>query len=117
MQSPATGSGRHCLCHLSGRATRLRPRLLASPPRLRMSPEEAFSILRRFLADPRHHFLPDELSCEDRVVRTDLMAGSNQITDHYLVALVRQHGVSLATHDEALARAFANEVGLVQLVR
>lgn len=54
-----------------------------------MSPEQAFGVLRRLLADPRHRFVPDDLSCEDRVVRTDLMGGANQITDHYLVALAR----------------------------
>jgi toxin-antitoxin system PIN domain toxin len=52
-----------------------------------MSPDQAFSILRSFLADARHHFVSDDLSCEDRGVRTDLMAGANQITDHYLVAI------------------------------
>ena len=82
-----------------------------------MSPEQAFTVLRGFLADPRHQFIPDDLSCEDRVVRTDLMGGANRITDYYLVALARQHRLSLATLDEPLARAFAGESGLVQLVR
>ena len=45
------------------------------------------------------------------------MGGPNQITDHYLVALARQHQVSLATLDEPLARSFAGEPGLVTLVR
>jgi predicted nucleic acid-binding protein len=40
-----------------------------------LTPEQAFSVLRRFLTDPRHRFVPDDLSCEDRVVRTDLMGG------------------------------------------
>jgi toxin-antitoxin system PIN domain toxin len=35
-----------------------------------MSPDQAFGVLRRFLSDSRHHFVPDDLSCEDRVVRT-----------------------------------------------
>ena len=74
-------------------------------------------MLRRLLADPRHRFVPDDWGCEDRVVRTDLMGGPNQITDHYLVALARQHQVSLATLDEPLARSFAGEPGLVTLVR
>jgi predicted nucleic acid-binding protein len=73
--------------------------------------------LRRFLADPRHRFVPDDLSCADRVVRTDLMAGTNQVTDHYLVALARQHRLSLATFDEPLVKAFASESDLVTLVR
>src|SRR5437870_6105496 len=41
-----------------------------------MAPDEAFSVLRRFLADPRHGFIADDLSCEDRIVRTELMAGA-----------------------------------------
>ena len=82
-----------------------------------MSPDQTFSVLRRFLSDPRHRFVPDDLSCEDRVVRTDLMGGANQVTDHYLVALARQHGLSVATFDEPLAKTFAGESGLVVLVR
>jgi uncharacterized protein len=82
-----------------------------------MSPEQAFSVLRRFVADARHRFIPDDLSCEDRVVRTDLMGGPNQITDRYLVALARQHQLGLATLDEPLVKAFASEPGLVILAR
>jgi uncharacterized protein len=81
-----------------------------------MTPEAAFGVLRQLLADPRHRFTPDDLSCADRVVRTDLMAGANQITDRYLVALARQHGLNLATLDEPLAKTFAGESGLVELV-
>jgi hypothetical protein len=44
------------------------------------------------------------------------MAGANQITERYLVALARQHGFSLATLDQPLAKGFANETGLVELV-
>jgi toxin-antitoxin system PIN domain toxin len=82
-----------------------------------MSPDQAFGVLRRLLADPRHRFVPDDLSCEDRVVRTDWMNGTNQVTDHYLVALARQHRLTLATFDQPLARAFADEPGLVELVQ
>src|SRR6266699_1677339 len=82
-----------------------------------MSPDQAFGVLRRFLSDSRHRFVPDDLSCEDRVVRTELMGGANQVTDHYLVALARQHGLTLATFDEPLAQAFTAETGLVALVR
>ena len=81
-----------------------------------LMPEAAFGVLRQLLADPRHQFVPDDLSCADRVVRTDLMAGANQITDRYLVALARHHGTSLATLDEPLARSFAGEPDLVELV-
>ena len=82
-----------------------------------MSPDEAFGVLRRLLADSRHRFVPDDLSCEDRAVRTDLMGGANEITDHYLVALARQHRLSLATLDEPLARAFGGDAQLVRLIR
>ena len=81
-----------------------------------LTPEQAFGILRRFIADPRHEFISDNLSCTDRVVRTELMAGANQITDRYLVALARQHGFSLATLDQPLAKSFADETGLVELL-
>jgi len=81
-----------------------------------MSPDEVFGVLRRFLADSRHRFVPDDLSCTDRVLRTDLMGGPNQITDHYLVALARQHHLTLATFDEPLVKAFAGESSLVALV-
>jgi toxin-antitoxin system PIN domain toxin len=82
-----------------------------------MSPDQAFSILRSFLADARHRFVSDDLSCEDRGVRTDFMAGANQITDHYLVAIARHHHLTLATFDERLANAFSKESGVVQLIR
>jgi hypothetical protein len=81
-----------------------------------LTPELAFGVLRQFIADPRHEFIPDDLSCNDRVVRTELMTGANQITDRYLVALARQHGFSLATLDQPLAKSFADETGLVELL-
>ena len=81
-----------------------------------MTPEAAFGVLRQLLADPRHEFIPDDVSCADRVVRTELMTGANQITDRYLVALARQHKCSLATLDQPLAKSFAGELGLVEWV-
>jgi predicted nucleic acid-binding protein len=44
------------------------------------------------------------------------MTSANQITDRYLVALARQHGLNLATLDEPLAKSFASESGLVEWV-
>jgi predicted nucleic acid-binding protein len=73
--------------------------------------------LRKLFADPRHQLIPDDLSSADRMVRTDLMTGPNQVTDRYLVALARQHGCNLATLDEPLVISFATEPNLVQLVR
>ncbi len=82
-----------------------------------LSPEDAFGVLRRLLADPRHRFVADILSCQDRVVRTDLMRGPNQVTDRYLVALARHHRLKLATLDGPLAKDFADETDLVLLVK
>jgi uncharacterized protein len=82
-----------------------------------LKPELAFGVLRQFIADSRHEFIPDDLSCADREVRTELMAGANQITDRYLVALARQHGFSLATLDQPLAKSFADETSLLELVK
>lgn len=79
-------------------------------------PDQAFGVLRRFLADARHHFVPDNLSCEDRVLHTERILGTNSVTDHYLAALARQHGLTLATFDVALSRAFPEEAGLIELV-
>lgn len=80
-------------------------------------PEDAFRILRRFLGDDRHRFYPDALSCVDRALLSENIPGSNHMTDHYLAASARQHGLVLATFDVALSRAFPTEPGLVELVR
>ena len=81
-----------------------------------MSPEQAFAVLRRLLSDGRHRFVPDDLSCDDRVLLTERIPGCNHVTDYYLAALARQHGLALATFDDALSRAFPDEQGLVELV-
>ena len=81
-----------------------------------MSPEQAFGVLRRLLSDPRHRFVPDDLSCTDRVFLTERIAGASHVTDHYLAALAMQHGLALATLDEPLSRAFPEEPGRVELV-
>jgi toxin-antitoxin system PIN domain toxin len=82
-----------------------------------MTPNDAFGVLRKLLTDSRHRFIPDDLSCTDRALRTELMAGPNQITDRYLIALARQHQCTLATLDEPLAKAFPGETNLVLLVK
>ncbi len=79
-------------------------------------PEQAFSNLRQWLADPRHRFIPDDLSCDERALLTERISGANQVTDHYLVALARRHGMILSTFDAALSRAFSNGKNLVELV-
>lgn len=82
-----------------------------------LTPEQAFAVLRRLLADARHRFVPDNVSCDDRVLLTERITGPNQVTDHYLAALARRHGMTVATFDEPLSRAFPGEPGLITLVR
>ena len=79
-------------------------------------PEQAFSLLRKFLGDERHCFIPDDLGCDERALFTERIIGPNQITDQYLVALAHRHGMVLSTFDAALSRAFANGTDLVELV-
>lgn len=81
-----------------------------------MSPDQAFRVLRGFLSDGRHRFVPDDLSCVDRVLMTERIPGANHVTDHYLSALARQHRLALATFDEPLSLAFPDEPRLVELV-
>lgn len=80
------------------------------------SPGEAFGILRSLLADPRHRFVPDDLSCDARALFVEDMRSTKAVTDHYLVALARQHQLALATFDIPLSRAFTQEPGLVELI-
>jgi uncharacterized protein len=72
-----------------------------------LSPENAFSLLRGLIADLRHHFVVDDLSADARILRTDLLRNSNQITDSYLLALARQHHCALATLDRRFGKAAA----------
>jgi uncharacterized protein len=81
-----------------------------------MSPDQSFGILRKFIADPRHDFLSDDVSSSDRIFRTDLLRGSNQVTDGYLVALAVRHNCKLATFDEELASTYGDGGASVELV-
>ena len=82
-----------------------------------VSVDHAFRALRRLLAGSRHHFVPDDVSGADRVLLTEDIVAPNQVTDYYLAALARQHGLTLATFDAALSRAFPAEPDLVELVQ
>ena len=78
-----------------------------------MSPTQAFHVLRGFLADPRHRFVADGLGCEDHALQADRIIGANHVTDHYLIALARRHGLTLVAFDGPLIRTFTGEPGLV----
>ena len=82
-----------------------------------VSPAYAFRALRRFLAAVRHRFYPDDVSCVDRALLSENILSANQVADHYLAAVARQHGLMLGTFDAALSRTFRSEPNLVELVR
>ncbi len=79
-------------------------------------PEQAFSFLRKFVADERHRFIPDDVGCDERALLTEHIVGAGQVTDRYLVALARRHGMILSTFDAALSRAFSDGTNPVELV-
>lgn len=81
-----------------------------------LAPDVAFGILRRFLSDPRHEFIPDDVSANDRMLRTDLLRGANQVTDAYLAALAHQHNCQLATFDQELAATYGDAGPRIELV-
>jgi uncharacterized protein len=84
-----------------------------------LSADRAFEILRGLLADPRHQFVADSISCTDSLLRTDMIHTSGQVTDHYLRALARQNRqnrLALATLDRELAARFRAEPDIVCLV-
>ena len=76
-----------------------------------MSPEDAFSVLRKFLGDARHRFLADDIDvATDRALRTERIGGANQVTDAYIAALAQKHSCKLATFDRELAAKAGIEV-------
>ena len=101
---------------MSCNSTWFRPNFVASDARLRDITRARFRVLRRFLSDPRHRFIPDDLSSEDPILHTERILGANNVTDHYLAALARQRGFAVATFDIALSRAFQEEPALVELL-
>ena len=80
-------------------------------------PADAFLSLDSIIKDARHEFWPDGLSFAGKEILRPNIRSHNQVTDHYLVALARQHRGSLATFDAPLARAFAKEQSLITLIK
>lgn len=81
------------------------------------NPAQAFRSLDSIIGDDRHTFWPDDLSFGGAEVRRELIASHTQVTDKYLAALAFCHKGSLATFDEGLAKAFADETPLVSLIK
>src|SRR5436853_95378 len=80
-------------------------------------PADAFLSLDSILEDNRHEFWPDELSFAGAEIARTLIRSRTQVTDHYLVALARQHKGSFATFDDPLVKAFAKQQPLVTLIK
>lgn len=80
-------------------------------------PADAFLSLGSIISDARHVFWPDELSFADEEIARPPIRSHSQVTDHYLAALARHRGGSLATFDAPLARVFAKEQSLVTLIK
>lgn len=75
-------------------------------------------VLREFCSDPRHEFLPDDVSLldDDRLARPELLSPS-RTTDLYLLALATRHRVRLATFDRRIpADAVAGAADTILLI-
>lgn len=75
------------------------------------SAETAKAVVSGVAADPRHEFWPDDLSYSS--VSMEGIIGHRQVTDAYLVQLVRTRGGRLATFDQGLAKLHADVVDLI----
>ncbi len=71
----------------------------------------AKEVLSRFTKRSNHVFLPDDLNFLDVPARG--VRGHKQVTDAYLAALAKRHGVRLATFDRGLAILLDNVVELI----
>ncbi len=80
---------------------------LSSNPRftpLARTPAESLALLEQIIATPRHRYLDESLAPAGppfRDLATRLM-GPNQVTDAFLLATARHHGVPLVTFDARL---------------
>jgi len=76
-------------------------------PSVTVQPGEAIKRLRSFAqGHPGHEFWADSVSLTDAsVFAADLVAGSSQVTDVYLVGLAAKHGGGLATFDRHITSA------------
>ena len=64
---------------------------------------EFVRLLRQFCNDRNHHFWPDTLSLTDHAVfEPAAIAGPQQITDVYLLALAVKKSAALATTDQSI---------------
>jgi len=80
--------------------------------RLNEPRERVHAVLQAFMMHRHHQFWPDNVAYSE--LDLSLVVGHKQVTDAYLVALVRQHpGSKLATLDEGLAQLYPEDVYLI----
>jgi len=96
-------------------------RVVSNPayPTVYATPAEAGSRLQMLCQTPGHVFWNDNISVVDpSIIDLSQLAGHQQITDAYLVALAAKHGGKLATFDKsipigALVGCLSNPVELI----
>jgi hypothetical protein len=79
-------------------------RILSSPrySREMVTVGKAQVALSALLALPDHEFWPDDIPVSEAISNAGLIAGHQQITDAYLVALAKAHGGMVATFDRGV---------------
>ena len=77
-------------------------------------PDMAHDIVCRFRKLPGHRFIPDDVEIDEAHNQLSQVKGSNQVTDAYLLALCRKHGLKLATFDQRIEPALAPGEGIVE---
>jgi toxin-antitoxin system PIN domain toxin len=71
----------------------------------------AWRVLASLVASDRHRFIGDDIAYGD--VATTGLIGHSQVTDAYLAALARHHGLRLATLDRGMAQLHADIAELI----
>jgi toxin-antitoxin system PIN domain toxin len=74
-----------------------------------LTPKQAVAVLQANLEHPAHHFWPDSLALHEALAGVGELAGHNQITDAYLLALAISRKGTLVTLDKSIAR-LANRI-------
>lgn len=80
-------------------------RLISNPAFSRdaLTPKQAVALLEANLEHPAHHFWPDNLGLGEALAKVGELAGHNQITDAYLLALASARRGTLVTLDKSIA--------------
>jgi len=69
-----------------------------------LTPKQAVALLEANLGHPAHHFWQDNLSLNEALAKVGVLAGHNQITDAYLLALAISRKGTLVTLDKSIAK-------------